>query len=319
MQTQIEQTKAGLESNGIEVEFVRWWDAKQRGDLIHFFSIARSEYLKLARERHLPVVMTPLLSATCNRPRWKLALQAIVVRTALRIRFFQASKAQLTWTSFPAADHLTVGLKAEEQVLLDVFNVDPRRVSVVPLGISQTFLTASPSKRNGPHLITTGTIYTVKGTIALAEMARAAKVPVLFVGKPYNVHDPYWLQFQKLIDNQWVKYQSHVESESDMVSLLQGARGFVLNSQFENWSLSASEAVACGLPVLLRDKNWSRERFGEEARYLGAKQTEGDVRTLRQFYDDCPGLPAPKVKLFTWKEVAMRLTPIYDSVLSASR
>ena len=53
-----------------------------------------------------------------------------------------------------------------------------------------------------------------------------------------------------------------------MVALLQASRGFVLMSQFENWCLSAHEAVACGLPVLVPDQNWSRERFGNAARYF---------------------------------------------------
>jgi glycosyltransferase involved in cell wall biosynthesis len=48
-----------------------------------------------------------------------------------------------------------------------------------------------------------------------------------------------------------------------MIGLLQRARGFVLNSRFENWSLAAHEAAACGLPLLLPDLPWSREQFGD--------------------------------------------------------
>ena len=35
-QTQIEQTKAGLEKIGAEVEYLRWYDGSQRGDVLHF-------------------------------------------------------------------------------------------------------------------------------------------------------------------------------------------------------------------------------------------------------------------------------------------
>ena len=37
MQTQIEQTQAALIALGLEVEPLRWWDATQTGDLIHYF------------------------------------------------------------------------------------------------------------------------------------------------------------------------------------------------------------------------------------------------------------------------------------------
>ena len=39
MQTQIEQTQAALQSVGLEVEPLRWWDDLQRGDLIHYFGM----------------------------------------------------------------------------------------------------------------------------------------------------------------------------------------------------------------------------------------------------------------------------------------
>jgi glycosyltransferase involved in cell wall biosynthesis len=86
---------------------------------------------------------------------------------------------------------------------------------------------------------------------------------VLFVGKPFAAGDSYWEQFRQLVDNKYVRHQPHVASEQEMIGLLQRARGFVLNSRFENWSLAAHEAAACDLPLLLPDLPWSREQFGD--------------------------------------------------------
>jgi len=319
LQIQIEQTKAALESLGIEIEYVRWWDPGQTGDLIHFFSVARADYLRLARLRKLPVVMTPLFSSTCNRKAWQLRLQGLVVRAILGLPFWHGGKEQLPWRAYGAATHLTVGLEAEKKVLVQVFRIDPSKISVIPLGISDTYLTAPAANRKGAHLITSGTIYPVKESVALALMARAARVPILFVGKPYDRDDPYWLEFQGLIDNQWVNYHAHVETEIEMIKLLGNARGFVLYSQFENWSLSASEAVACGLPLLVPDLNWSRERFGPEAQYFSGRSPGQDVEILRKFYNDSPHHAAPKVRLLSWREVASRLQRVYSDVLSSSR
>jgi len=316
-ETQILQTKAGLESLGIE--FARWWDREQKADLIHYFSVARPEYLRLAQTQKLPVVMTQLFTETCNRPTWKLILQGAAVQTILSVPLFRATKDQLNWSAYRASSHLVVGLEAEKDVLFKVFRVKPSRVSVVPLGLSKTYLEVSPGDRRGDYLITTGTITPRKGTVPLAMLARAAQVPVLFVGKPYHPSDPYWAQFQSLVDDKWVRHHAHVESELEMISLLGGARGFVLNSQFENWSLSVSEAVACGLPLLLPHQKWSRERFGSEARYFARPGSRQNVEILRHFYEDCPQLNAPKIRLFGWPEVAERLKEIYSTVLSTSR
>ena len=35
--TQIKQTKAALETLGCQVDYVRWWDETQQGDILHYF------------------------------------------------------------------------------------------------------------------------------------------------------------------------------------------------------------------------------------------------------------------------------------------
>jgi glycosyltransferase involved in cell wall biosynthesis len=160
----------------------------------------------------------------------------------------------------------------------------------------------------------------VKHFTEVAEMARAAQVPVLFVSKPYHPGDPYWLRFKTLIDDRWVKYHPYVGCEAEIIRLLQAARWFVLMSNFENWCLSAHEAAACGLPLLVQDQNWSRERFGDQARYfphIGVSRQ--NVETLQRFYKDAPGLPVPVIRLYSWTDVARQLKGVYERVFSISR
>jgi glycosyltransferase involved in cell wall biosynthesis len=320
VQIQIEQTRAALQKIGIEVEFLRWWDEAQRGDLIHFFSAPSNNYLTQARTKNLPVVVTELFTATCNRSTLRLRCQGFFVKSALALPFGNGVKQQLAWTAYGNCDHNIVGLEAERNVLQTVYNVAPEKIAVVPLGLSDNYLRAGGGAREESHLICTGTITERKNSIALAEMARAAQVPILFVGKPYSEKDDYWRRFQKLIDEKFVKYHPFVAGESEMISLLQCSRGFVLMSWYENWCLSAHEAVACGLPLLLQNQNWSRERFGNQARYFEKIGfSEGNVKILRQFWEDAPKLAAPKIKLFSWMEAAEELRGIYERVSSASR
>ena len=315
-QIQIERTRSALQEIGVECEFLRWWDGQQRCDLIHYFGAASSTYLHHARIAKVPVVMTQLFTETCNRPAAQLKRQGLLVKTLLAAPFGEGIKRQLAWRSYQNCDHNIVGLEAERRVLQTAFLVPPERVSVVPIGLSRAYVQANPARRNEPELICTGTITERKNFVELAQMALAARVPIRFVGKPYHPDDPYWLRFRQLIDNQWVKHSPHVDTEAEMISLLQTARGFAFMSDYENWCLSAHEAAACGLPLLVQDQNWSRERFGNQARYLpDIGMTQRNIEALKSFYADSPNLPAPKIKLHDWTEVARQLAAVYATLL----
>ena len=100
------------------------------------------------------------------------------------------------------------------------------------------------------------------------------------------------------------------------MQLLRRARGYVLMSRYENWCLAAHEAAGCGLPVLLPDQNWSRERFGDQAHFFPKKGSA--VVALKEFYDRSPALPSPQVHLPTWTEAAEKLRAVYINVLKGS-
>lgn len=319
-QIQIEQTKAALEQIGVNVDFLRWWDGGQRGDLIHFFGTASNGYLQQARAINLPVVMTTLFTETCNRSEAQLKRQGRMVQSLLKLPAAEGIKQQLTWRTFQTCALNVVGLAAERAVLETVYRVPRERTAIIPLGLSDLYLRAGGGDRAAAHLICTGTITQRKNCVELAEMARAAQTPILFVGKPYHPSDPYWLRFQKLIDDRFVKHHPHVATEAEMIPLLQSARGFVLMSNFENWCLSAHEAAACGLPLLVQDQKWSRERFGGNAHYFSTiGNTPANVATLRDFYATAPSLPAPAITLSSWVEAARQLRDAYARVLSTSR
>jgi glycosyltransferase involved in cell wall biosynthesis len=314
-QVQILQTKAALERIGVEVAFLEWWNERQTGDILHHFGFLPFQLINLARLKGWKVVNTALLSQTCNRSRWELLLRKLCIRSALAAPLGQNLKTQLPWHSFRLQDQIFVSLEAEKWVLEHVYGVGQSSVTVVPLGLSEAFLQAEPGTRMKNYLICPGTIYPVKNSVELARLARAAQVPVLFVGKPYDDISAYWEQFRQLVDNEFVLHHAHVQGERAMIDLLRGARGLVLMSQYENWSLAAHEAAACGLPLLLSDQKWARERFGSQAHYFSKRGKDAAVASLQNFYRQSPGLPAPKVRLYSWTEVAEVLRTAYANLL----
>jgi len=313
-QIQIERTMEALTQVGVQAEPLQWWNDKQNCDVLHQIGEVPAGHTEMAHNKKWKVVSTMLLTETCNRSATQLLLRRILIRGALGSPLPGVIKQRLPWRSFHDCDKVIVGLRAERRVIESVYGVPSHQVAVVPLGLTETFLRAGPPERTDKHLICTGRITADKNSVELALLAREAQVPVLFVGKPFNPLGDYWKRFQGLIDHQFVEHHAHVSDEREMAALLRRARGYVLMSRYENWSLAAHEAAACGLPLMLPDQPWSRERFDGQATYWPKKGRQAAIAALRQFYELCPSLPAPKVELLSWRQVAEILKKVYEDI-----
>lgn len=317
-QTQVLETARGLRELGVEVEFTRWWDGKQSADLIHAFGAPNSTYIRFAKSKHLPIISSTLFTATCNRSPRQLAIQGMMVSGLLRlprVPLWSAIRSQLNWETFKQCDKNIVGLEAEKNVLKTVYGVPAENIGIIPLGLAQSFLEAGHGDRSGDYLITTGTITERKRSVELARMAHLAKVPICFVGKPYDDSSAYWKEFKSLVDGVFVKHVGHTESVGEMIELLKSSRGYVLFSDYENWCLSAHEAIACGLPILVPDQPWSRELFASEARYFHGWNIDSNARRLKDYYQECDTIPTPNLPLYSWRDVASKLLPFYNQLL----
>ena len=311
LQIQIERTKQALEATGVEVEYLRWWDDAQKGDIIHFFGLPSLGFLQMAHAKNLPVIATHLLTSTCNRPVVTLFLQGLITRALYRLPGWGLIRNQTTWPVLRSLGHLVVGLDAEKKVLAGVFGVPRDRISIVPLGLDDVYRKHGSNTSKKSYLVTTGTITARKNSVELARHAKNANVPVLFIGKPYAYDDPYWIAFKKEIDGRIVLHIDHVKDPEDLATLIREARGFVIASRYENWCLSAHEAAGCGLPLLLPDQRWARERFGLNASYFKTQSGSRTVKALKEFYERAPRLSCPPMP-DGWDKTAEALISIYQ-------
>ena len=318
-QTQVEETMRAVAGLRNEVEPLRWWDARQTGDVVHYFGLPGGLYTTMAHTRGIPVVATVLLTSNCNHPEWRLRTRGFARKCISRAPGGRLFSGQTSWGDYALVDRFVVGLEAEAKVLDLLYGVSRSNISVVSLGLAEAFLRAPAPARDGGYLVTSGTITGRKRSVELARMARAAGVPILFLGKPYSTSDPYWKEFEGLVDGKHVIHRGHLESQEEMVRILGSARGFVIFSRHENWCLSAHEAAACGLPVLVQDQPWSRERFGAEASYLVNGNSPENPARLKAFFEAAPRAGKPAIKHHSWSEVAGMLAGIYSEVFSARR
>lgn len=315
-QIQIEQSKAALEKLGVEVEFIRWWDDRQDGDLIHYFGRPSPSYIRKAHAKRKRVVMLELLGSLGERPASLRAAQRMIIRLARAILPADFSSAR-AWDAYKMADACIASTLWEARLMVEVFSAPEERVHVVPNGVEPIFFNSAPVSR-GPWLVCTATITERKRLLDLADAAVLAKTPVWFIGKPYAANDPYAQRFLATARNnpETVRYEGAIEDRGRLAQVYRECRGFVLLSKGESLSLAALEAAASGCPLLLSDLPWARCAFGESVSYCPIGGTPRQTaRVLRRFYDQTPTrIPPPRPAC--WGDVAQQLLDVYGAAVS---
>lgn len=315
-QTQIEQTRKGLEEAGAEVEWLRWWDDEQKGDLIHYFGRAHPAYIRQAQAKGMKVVMSELLTGLGSRSVMARKLQKLLMIGASRV-LPKEFTARLCWDAYQLADASIALTSWEKKLMVEMFSAKPEKVHVVPNGVEEVFFSKLESKaEKSKYLVCTATITERKRVVELAEAAIIAQVPIWIIGGPYSMEDPYYLKFMEVVrgSNGLLRYEGGIHDRGDMAKVYEEAPGFVLMSSMESLSLSALEAAAGGCPLLLAELPWARASFGSRATYSPLGSREGEARKLKEFYDGIEKSPRPPVPC-RWGDVGKQLCGIYEGLL----
>lgn len=317
-QIQIEQTKSALEKIGVEVEFLRWWDDKQTGDLLQHFGRLPAHTLRLAKAKGMKVTLSELLTEAGSRSPLRLRFEKLI-RGAAQHVFPANIRATLSWESYLLADACLVLTSWEAHLIKELFGAPANKVHVVPNGVEDIFFQSTTAPR-GEWLVTTASITERKRVVELAEAAVIANVPVWIIGKPHSDSSPYVQKFLELVRNnpKTLRYEGAISDRRRLAQIYREARGFVLLSAIESLSLSALEAAACSCPLLLSDLPWARYSFATHASYCPVTNARRTADILAEFYKRAPQLPAPPRPL-SWLEVAEQLKRIYESLLTTSR
>jgi glycosyltransferase involved in cell wall biosynthesis len=318
LQIQIEQTFRGLKEAGVKVDWLRWWDERQRPDVIHYVGRPPLPYLEQAHGKGIKVVLAELLTGAGSRSRFKLMLERQAIRLGRLTPYMVHGR--FGWDAYRKADACIANTAWEAHLMSYLFGAAPGRVHVIPNGVEEVFLNSAPAGR-GQWLVCSATITQRKRVSELAEAAVQARCPLWVLGRPYSESDPYAQRFLSLAKQQpqWVRYEGAVSDRGKLARIYREARGFVLLSTQETRSLASEEAAACGCPLLLSDLPWARSVYGEHARYcpVGASTSETAAR-LRDFYDAAPRIePPPRPR--TWAEVGGMMRAVYEGVFQSPR
>lgn len=315
-QTLIESLMRELGALGVEVEPERWWDEAQHGDVLHYFGRPPSaQHVRFAHEKGFRVIMTESLDQTASRSPARLFAQRQLTRLAQAT--LGGLTARLAWDAYQEVDAAVYIVPHEWETARYLFDVPVEVGHVIPHGLDAVALRIlSQPQAEGDYLISVGTIAPRKNTVLLAQAARLAQVPIVFLGKPYAEDDPYFHAFRKLVDDHWVRYPGFVPAE-EKNRLLRGARGFALLSEFETGCIALLEGAAAGLPFFLSDLPWATRVYAgarqvEFVRWNSAKAT---APYLQQFHQSSHRMTGPTFPVLSWADIAARYVELYQKVL----
>ena len=319
MQTWTEALMRELAGLGVEVEPERWWDDKQKGDIIHYFMRPPIVNVRAAHDQGFKVVMTDCLDQTASRSRSQLFGQRCLTNLAQTL-LPQGLTVRLGWEVYKELDAIVYVAKHEWETAKYLFHANPQIGHIIPHGLEPDAM-EQLGRPQAPqdYLVSMATIHPRKNPLLLAQAAKLAGVPVVFLGKPYTTASPYFLEFKQCVDGQVVRHAGHVTGE-EKNTWLRGARGFVLLSQAECGCIAVYEAAAAGLPLLLSDLPWANKPYGQvpAVRFVALASPETIAPVLKDFYAQARRQSGPTFPLLTWREVAKRYLEIYRSLLGRS-
>ena len=142
-QAQITRTRDALRQLNVDVEFLRWYDGNQSGDVLHFFGRITTDLLGLARACGMKVVVSDWLGEQAARSPIRLTLERWMIRTFGKI--LPGGFTQIfNWGSYQLADACVATSQSEANLLSYVFGVPPEKVHIVPTDVARESRRATP-------------------------------------------------------------------------------------------------------------------------------------------------------------------------------
>ncbi len=312
----VNRTKDVLDNAGIEVEYLRWWDDGQKGDILFHFGRPSLSLVTFAKAAGYKVVAEHVMTGLVSRPLWKRRCQKVIINNA-RKHLPSFISQVFSWDVLQLMDMNFFPSDWDATVAAHMFNVEVDKTTILPYGVNDAFLKIKKQDR-GDYLVCTATITPRKRVLQLARACDLARVPLKVVGKAYAQSDEYFDKFQSLVNSSsYVKHVPHVSDQDTLAEIYRGARGFVLISSMETISQSAIEAAACGTPLLLSDLEWAHRGFGNNATYCPV--TEDIAKTagyIQKFYADAENHPVKWIPP-SWSEARAHLPEVLERVLKS--
>ena len=223
------------------------------------------------------------------------------------------------------AAHIIAISQSTKKDIMNIYNIDEKKISVIYLGNSLQSENISKNELNLPskYILYVGDRQAYKN---FSFFLRAIKnlliednnLRLVCAGSvPFNKSE---LQLFQALDLQGKLKHFPLVDDATLVQLYKGASCFAFPSLYEGFGIPVLEALTCGCPALLSNTSSLPEIGGDAARYFDPEDQESIVNTVRSvLYDEQTAnqmrqLGYERAKQFTWAKCADETRQVYQAV-----
>lgn len=253
--------KAGVDASPIVV-----WDQDNKFDVAHLWGAGMSQVanIRFAKTAGKKVVVTALfdyLGTAAERVR--------MIGSSLLggARYFRGVSDLI--------DALVVVNTHQAEIATRIYGIPSKHVHVIPNVVDSVYFRhfghKTSTTTNSPrYVLSTGNICQRKNQLALAKACLRLGVNLLLVGRVLEGEDNYGATLSDLAGkNSLVHWIRGLPAGShDLLSAYEGASIFALVSDNETQPISALEAAALGVPLLLSNRPFAKQKYYTNARLV---------------------------------------------------
>jgi glycosyltransferase involved in cell wall biosynthesis len=337
---QIKQTANQLKKLDVRVDVISTASKidYSQYDLLHFFNIARpADILYHIYKSRKPFVLSPIFidyagydrhhrkgiagfifrrfSSAANEylktiGRWLLG------RDSLRSKYFlfKGQKRSINEV-IGNASWLLPNSETEFTCLVREFKIDKPH-SVVPNGIDPLlFQPDQANMRSEKLVICIARIEGIKNQLNLIKALNNTEFTLLLIGSAGLNQKKYYNQCKKIACNN-IQFIPHIH-QTELPAYYKKAKVHVLPSWFETCGLSSLESAAMGCNIVITDKGYTRDYFGDTAFYCDPASSASILEAVRKASqsEPQPGLQEKIFREYTWQKAAAVTLDVYKKVL----
>lgn len=189
--------------------------------------------------------------------------------------------------------------------------------TIVPNGINEkTFSNNSILQKDQLLVICAARIEGIKNQINLIKALNDTQFKVLLIGSSSGNQNPYYKECKKIASKNIV-FTGRL-TQKELSSYYKKAKVHVLPSWFETCGLSSLEAAAMGCNIVVTDKGFTKDYFGDDAFYCNPESPESIYKTVVSAANaDASHKLREKIRQeFTWNIAAKKTLQAYEAILS---
>jgi glycosyltransferase involved in cell wall biosynthesis len=188
--------------------------------------------------------------------------------------------------------------------------------TLVPNGIDPALFTLKQHQPKDPNLVLcVARIEGIKNQLNLIKALNNTRYRLVIIGDPAPNQLPYYYECRKQAAAN-ISFINHLPQEA-LIDWYQLAGIHILPSWFETCGLSTLEAAAMGCRVVITDKGYTREYFGEEAVYCDPASPQSMLAAVEKAAST-PATDTLRNKImtqYTWQQAALQTATAYKQVL----